>query len=568
MNADQRSPPLVLLALALLSIGALVVRLVGIGYMLPYHAEPDAVIVWQASYIERPAGEGMTDSSYPATYYPRLLARMLSVLPGHSYPQTLAATASVEEHMAAAAEPYLRARRLIAVLAALAVPATFFLARRFLSPGWSLFAAALMATSLLNTLYSQQARPHCASTSLSLLAMIPVLALVRSGSFGTYIAAGVLTGITLGCLQNGAFVVPALVLAHFVSPRRNWKGFVAALAIVAIAVLRFYWFLFQEPIVNSNGDLDIGGQTLNWSLVNGDGFRQMFLGFWSFEPVSCVAAAIGAAIGIARLVRRDARPDALALREVCVAAAFPLPFALAWGWMSVVQPRFVNPLIPYLCILGAFGASRVARWIAERIHAVPPRVAGIATGFALLAVPTYASVHLGVLRSRPSTIELATRWLEQHAQREKDRVLIETSFSVPLLERADGLATEPAVFHSPWERYQAKLPAEATRDGYRLRKLFRPGMRSDMSREKIRAIVDEEHAQYAIVVVPTARAVGLNFTRDGVRAVAGEPAYACWPYDPQYTELHGSAYELGFHGFARVWHSNSWGPPIEIYRLP
>jgi len=425
-----------------------------------------------------------------------------------------------------------------------------------------------MATSLLNTLYSQHARPHCASTSLSLIAMIPVLALVRSGRFWTYVAAGVLTGITIGCLQNGVFVVPALVLAHVLSPRRNWKGFAAALAIVAIAFLRFYWFLFQEPIVNANGDLDIGGQTLNWSLVNGDGFRQMFLGFWSFEPVLCVAAATGAAIGIARLARRDRRPDALTLREVCVAAAFPIAFALAWGWMSVVQPRFVNPLIPYLCILGAFGASTVARWIAERAPALSQRAVGVATGFALLAVPAYASIHLTVLRSRPSTIEIATRWLAEHAQRDRDLVLIETSFSIPVLEQTDGLATEPAFFYSPWERYQATLPAEATREGYRLHRLFRPGMRSDMSRERIRAIVDEEHAQYAIVVVPTARAVRLNFTREGVRSAAGEPAFACWPYDPERTELHGSGYELGFHAFARVWHSSLWGPPIEIYRLP
>jgi hypothetical protein len=199
---------------------------------------------------------------------------------------------------------------------------------------------------------------------------------------------------------------------------------------------------------------------------------------------------------------------------------------------------------------------------------VRPRVAGIATSLALLAIPTYASVRLTVLRSRPSTIELATGWLAEHARRENDLILIETLLSIPLLERSEGLATEPAVYYSPWERYQAKLSTEATRDGYRMHRLFRPGIMSDMSRQRIRAIVDEEHAQYAIVAVPTARAVGLNFTRDGVHDAAGEPAFACLPYDPKYTELHGSAYELGFHAFARVWHSSLWGPPIEIYRLP
>jgi hypothetical protein len=569
MAAAERSSPLVLGLLLCLTAGALVMRLVGIGCLLPNHQEPDAVIVWQASYLERPAGEPETDVSYSATYYPRLLARMLWLLPGHSYPQVLPATASLEEHLAAAGEPYRRARYLVALLSVLAVPATFFLARRFLSPGWSLLAAAFMATSLLNLAYAAQARPHCASTALSLIAMLPVLALVRSGKFSTYVAAGVLTGITLGCLQNGVFVVPALVLAHVLSPKRNWKGFAAALAIVAISVLGFYWFLFQKGITNPEhpGEIDIGGQTLNWDLINGDGFRQIFYGFWAYEPVLCAIAACGAVIGIARLARRETRPDAETLRELGASATFPLSFAAAWGWMSVVQPRFVNPLIPYLCILGAYGASVLIPKLNTSLDAGRRRFAAVLSSLVLLAVPAYASIKLACLRAHDDTLTLAARWLEQHADRQHDLILCGITLCLPIPMQVEGIEARPVFWRFPWEHYQLKLPREVTDAGYRVHPLFRSSKKRVLSTEDVKSMLDEEHGQYAVAIVPTGKGVGQDHTREALRAEAGEPVFAAIPFDLSQTQLNGSAYEQSFHAFERVMRSDLWGPPVEIYRL-
>jgi hypothetical protein len=569
MTAEERSTPLVPAMLVLLTLVALVLRLAGIGYLLPYHEEPDAVIVWQASDLERPAGERANDRSYSATYYPRLLARMLWLLPGHSYPHVLPASASLEEHLSAAGEPYLRARCLIAVLAVLAVPATFFLARFFLAPGWSLLAAAFMATSLLNVTYSAQARPHAASTSLSLLAMLPILAIVRSPRFSTYVAAGVLSGITLGCLQNGVFVVPALVLAHVLSPRRDGKGFLAAIAILALSVAGFYWFLFQNALVNTKGELDLGGQTLTWDLINGDGFRQMLYGFWAYEPVLCAIAACGAVVGIARLGRKTSRPEPETLRKIAVALAFPLSFAAAWGWMSVVQPRFVNPLIPYLCVLGAYGASVVVPRINASVAESQRRFACVVSSFVLLAVPTYASVKLTLLRAHTDTLTLAARWLEAHADRKKDLLLFALPVSLPLLVQAEGLEERPVYWRFPWDSYQLMLPREATAGGYDVRPIFRPGLPrlKQAAADEVAKILSEEHAQFAVVIVPTGPAVGLDFTRDALRAAAGEPVFSAAPFDLSHTELNGSGYEQHFRGFERVMLSDQWGPPVEIYRL-
>lgn len=570
MPAEDRSPRLVLLLLALLTAGALALRLVGIGYLLPYHQEPDGVIVWQASYLERPEGEGMVELSYPAPFYPRLLARMLSVLPGHSHVQVLPASASLAEHMAAAGEPYLRGRYLIAVLATLAVPATFFLARRFMASGWSLLAAAFMATSLLNLTYSQQARPHCASTSLSLLAMLPIVALVRSGRFWTYVAAGVLTGITLGALQNGVFVVPALCLAHALSRKRDWRGFLAALAIVAVAVWGFYSYLLGNGFTSPDHpeEINVGGQSLRWDLLSGDGFRQILHGFWSYEPVLCAIALAGAVIGIVRVARHDDRPDATTLREVCVVLAFPLAFAAVWGWWNVLPARFVNPLIPYLCILGAYGASVVVPKLNAGLEAGQRRFACVASAVVLLALPTYASVKLCYLRSHDDTLKVAARWLEEHADRQKDLILYALTVCLPLPVQAEGIEALPVIYRFPWDHYQLKLPREATASGYRVHTLFRPNMRREgqILPDTIKSMLAEEQGQYAVVFVPSAKAVGKDFTRVALREALGEPVFSCLPYDLRHTELHGSGYELGFHALERVLRSDRWGPPIEIYR--
>jgi hypothetical protein len=561
----------VLALLALLTAGALALRLVGIGYLLPFHQEPDGVIVWQASYLEQPVGEKMSDFSWPAPFYPQLLARMLTALPGHSHMHALPETAPLEDHLAAAGEPYRRGRYLIAVIATLAVPATFFLARFFLAPGWSLLAAAFMATSLLNLMYSQQARPHCASTTFSLLAMLPIVALVRSGSFRAYVAAGVLAGITLGCLQNGVFVVPALVLAHVLSRKRNGKGFAAALAIVAVAIAVFYRYLLEAGFTSKRADeIDVGGQSLRWDLLSGAGFGHIFRGFWSFEPVLCVIASVGLAIGITRIASKATRPDATTLRELAVVLAFPISFALLWGWWNVLPARFVNPLIPYLCILGAFGVGAVATQLTARAGSSTRRAVCIATSLVALAVPSYASIKLCWLRAHEDTLSAAARWLERTADKKKDVILYEVNLSLPLLAQAEGLEARPEKLRFPWDHYQLMLPPEATGDGYRVHVLYRPGLTNLelVSTKAVTQMLAEEHAQFAAVIVPSAKAVGLNFTRDTLRAAAGEPAFACLPYDLAHTELNGSGYELGYHAFERVMRSDRWGPPVEVYRLP
>src|SRR5436190_8368025 len=124
-----RTPPWAWALLELLTITTLAARFVGIDRLLPHAPEPDAVIVWQASYMDRPAGEAMGWHSAPATYYPYLLARIVDAAPGRSHIVPAPATAPLAEHLAAAALPYRKARSVLIVLSVVLVVATFLVAR-------------------------------------------------------------------------------------------------------------------------------------------------------------------------------------------------------------------------------------------------------------------------------------------------------------------------------------------------------------------------------------------------------------------------------------------------------
>ena len=134
-------------ALALLTLAALVLRIVGIGYGLPCWEEPDPDIVGHVDLVR--SGWTTAGVEHPEQQYPHLIADIARLLPARPDPAA-GSPRTLEEHLQAASWTHLQVRWIVALLATLLVPATFVLARDFVSAGWSLFAAALVACSLLH----------------------------------------------------------------------------------------------------------------------------------------------------------------------------------------------------------------------------------------------------------------------------------------------------------------------------------------------------------------------------------------------------------------------------------
>ena len=560
---------LVLAALAALVALALFVRLRANDFMLPNQPEPDAVIVWQAAYWDRPEGADANAFAYPAPFYPYLLSKLLAALPGRSYPVLEPASAPLEDHLAAAGRRYVRGRTLIAWLSVIAIPALYALARRFLEPGWSLCAAAFLATSLLFQAYSQQARPHAASTALSLLAVVAALRILRRPTWGSYLLGALASFVTIGALHNGVFVLPCMVLAHAFAPRRNWPAFFASAVVVALVIPVFYPFYVEAGIdgIFRDDGIDLGGQALRGDLLSGAGYLHVLRAFWGWDPTLAALAALGLAIGVARIARPATRPARTTLHTLAVVAAFPISFVLVWGLWNVVPARFVNPLLPYLALLAAYAAREtLTRFLPAR---APALVAG---SLVLLALPAIACARLSTLRARPDTLAEAARWLETHADAADDRVAVEILLYLPLAQSRAGLEAMPPWSLNAWEHYQLDLlradPA-AEEGRWDLRVLFRPEFYADrrVSADEITSLLAADAPDWVVVAVPSPDvAKDLMQTRAAVRAFYGEPARRFEPYDLERHVLPGSGYELGFEGFARVMLSRQWGGPIEIYR--
>src|SRR5262245_32233065 len=131
-----------ILLLALATAAALVLRLAGVDFLLPQLVESDSrVIHEQVEHLERGAPPPETDRNFG--FYPLLIARATAFAFDERPPPEPAA--GLAEHLRRASATHVHVRLVGAALSALLVPATWLLARAFLSAGAAYFAAALAA---------------------------------------------------------------------------------------------------------------------------------------------------------------------------------------------------------------------------------------------------------------------------------------------------------------------------------------------------------------------------------------------------------------------------------------
>jgi hypothetical protein len=469
-------------ALALL---ALAVRLPGIGHGLPMVVEQDCKIPYQVELLRR--GDDAWRSDREFRWYPLFVAHLVKLWPA---PRAAPADAPLEQHLVSAAAPQLQARFTVAMLAALMAPAAYLLAALFLERRWALLAGLLCAFSLLSMNFSQQARPHAAAGALFAWTLLALVRLRRRGdSLGRGLAGGALA-LSIGCLQSGLALLPALFAAELGRRtfQRRWfdPRWLVTLALVALGILFFYPYEFAgAPIAPQPGaeatPVNQGGHLLFLKDFKGQGAITMARAFWSYEPALSVLALVGIVLWLfrARETRADPAESFTRRRDLWVLLAFALPYALVIALYDRTYERFLLPLVPLLACCAAFGVRELAR----RVRASSGAASG-AAGFALWAVAVVLAVapsawlcwRLASVRAAPHTTELAARWLEQHAEtaRSKDIVLT-PQLDLPLARESEGFANWmpggiEKQFTWVWSRYQAALPGgRVYGDRWRLR---------------------------------------------------------------------------------------------------
>ena len=545
---------------AALTLLALALRLHGLGFSLPHSTFHDGRgLVDQVAALR--AGE--PDPKGHALY-PHLVPRVASWLPeatsGHA--------ADLDEHLARAALPYRQLRIVSVLLSLLILPATYRLARAFLDRGASLFATALVATSLLHVSLSQQERPHGALASFAVLTVVVAIGLQRHPRPATFVLAGVSAALAVGSLHSGLAVLPPLVAAYVLQRRGSgtraaWAG--VAVLLVAAAVPLFYPFHFtggevieveeraRDPV------LDLSGHAVRFDRFDGTGFYRSLGWLYSYDPVLLVLAAAGS---VAALLRARRSPGPGRRRSLVVALAFAVPYVVAIGLYGRTPERFLLPLLPFLaCLAGAALPAR-ARWLA----------------IVLVLPPLGLAWRLGTVRSVPDTYARAALWLEEHADREADRValILDPNQDLPLLHSAEALAHNADwTWASRWVAYQRGLDG-APEGSWDLRVPDLQGLEGRSTQDLVAAplaVLGELGATHAVVelVSKGARSDVQRRIREAL-ADGAERLHRVSPLEPDPGKhdrlLCVSLAPWQRPLFLRVLEARSMGPTLEVYRLP
>lgn len=466
------------LALLALTLATLGLRLWGSGFGVPVWEEPDPDV---AGHVDMLRGDPLLARvNEPDQQYPHLLARVVSLLPRRPPVSGERAPVSLDEHLRAAAWTHVQVRRTVAVLGALLVPLTFLLARWFTCARWALFAAALIATSLLHQSFAQQARPHGAAATFFVWALLANVRLAQRGGWREFAHAGLASALTLGVLQSGlAVLLAGLAAAGIAIARRraSWPQLAAPIALVAVSLPLFYPFYFdgtasvQDPArVVDEGALRSAEHAISLAEFDGRGFAVLAKSLWNYEPLLCVLLAVAVACSLAKW-----RPT-LASDAAWVVLAFAAPYALVCGMYGMTYERFALPLLPVSAVFVAWALARL-----ELASAMLRRTL-IPIAVTALALPAAAVAKLAYLRSQPDTLDLAAQWIERDAPR--STVWITPPLDLPLRRSARGLelfgrAPKLGEGFTPWCAWQALVAAPST--GVDLRWLLpRPAQRADL----------------------------------------------------------------------------------------
>ena len=302
---------------------------------------------------------------------------------------------------------FLVARITAAVIGTVAVFLVYVAGVRFFDRRTGLLAAALFAVAFLPVFQAHQAVNDVPTLAPVALALVGIAGILRRERLVDYVLAGV--GLGLACATKypgGIVLLPLLVAAGFHFHRERGRasaglGVAALTAIVSFLAANPFAAIHPRDFLDGIGLLSVqpeGADKFGQNQENGILYYLWVL-TWGLGWVPAMAAAVGAAA-----LFRDEKRIAVVLVPPVVL------FVLFMGIQNVYFGRWLLPVFPFLVLLAAYGALRLAgfaRRVGPRVGAAAVAVAAIA----ILAQGLVKSVHLDVVLSRTDSRNLARDWM-------------------------------------------------------------------------------------------------------------------------------------------------------------
>jgi hypothetical protein len=442
-------------ALAAILIVATWLRLTGLGFGLPAVYNPDEVAIMSRALAFATGDPNPHNFLYPTFYFYVLfawtgLAFVVSWLTG--------AVASLEAFQARffvdPSSVYLAGRLLGVACGVAGVAATWALARRLFGRGVALAAAAFLAvapTAVRDAHYVKHDVPVTLLVVLAMLAMARVWPLAAArpeavpgrgeavpdapaaarprASRASVLAAGALAGAAASTHYYAVFLIVPLALACVwqANDRRAALRTLAAAAGAAVAAFFLLSpFILVEPatawhdiVANRRIVVDRAGAGRGVFFASATAYARMLWTEGAGWPVVLLAAA-----GTWTLAR-------LSWRVTTWFLAFPTVFYLFIS-NTVAASRYLNPVLPFLAMLGGLGAAALAsRGGRHRVWV------GAALVIAAAVPGARDSWRVGWFFQQDDTRTLARRFIEAHVPA-GSTVLVQP-YSVPLVQSRESL---------------------------------------------------------------------------------------------------------------------------------
>ncbi|MEA2358910.1 MAG: hypothetical protein QOI62_2170 [Solirubrobacteraceae bacterium] len=406
LTRERRWPWWLGLVLVLAAAGGL--RAWGIGQGLPYAYNADE----NAHFV--PGAIGLFGHGFNPHYFvnPPAYTYLLHVV----FDVWFGGRAGVSQAFALhPTEVFVVARATAGAVGTLAVWLLYLAGARLFDRATGLLAAALLGVSFLAVFYSHLALNDVPTLAPIALSLWGTAGIVRSGRGRDYLLAGVGLGLACATKYTGGIVLLPLLGAAALQLATPERRTAALRGVLLAAVVALGAFLIANPyaVLDSaafrdglHHQADAADDALGKLGLTQTSGHLYYL--WTFTWGLGWVPLFGAAIGIALLAAREPR-------LLAVLAPAPIVYVLFMGAQARFFGRWLLPVFPIACLLGAYAVVCLARMAGRRSRgALLGPALGALGAVALLGQGVVTSLHSAMTLSRADTRNLARAWMVEH----------------------------------------------------------------------------------------------------------------------------------------------------------